>query len=161
MLRSHLLTRSTSSTEKVQERAACRGRVRHSQIFEEVVSNTQLRYDEKPWASAKHPKLKWERGIFYGSVVIGVAIGAILCYLAYASVTNHEASLPAVCVVTLASYTRLSIALFWTTIFTTSTKAHGVMRYREVVSEVAASNGLPKIPRMPTPMRRVFTSSQP
>jgi beta-glucanase (GH16 family) len=45
--------------------------------------------DEKPW-TAKHPKLKWERSIFYGSIGIGVAIGAILCYLAYASVTNHE-----------------------------------------------------------------------
>ncbi|KAF2021808.1 glycoside hydrolase family 16 protein [Aaosphaeria arxii CBS 175.79] len=47
-------------------------------------------YDEKPWADSKHPKLKWERAIFYGSVGIGVVIGAVICYFAYASVTNHE-----------------------------------------------------------------------
>ncbi|KAF2691892.1 glycoside hydrolase family 16 protein [Lentithecium fluviatile CBS 122367] len=47
-------------------------------------------YDEKPWALAKHPKLKWERGIFYGSIVLGIAIGAFLCYMAFAGVTNHE-----------------------------------------------------------------------
>lgn len=47
-------------------------------------------YDEKPWALNKHPKLKWERGIFYGSIGLGIAIGAFLCYRAYASVTNHE-----------------------------------------------------------------------
>jgi hypothetical protein len=51
---------------------------------------TTIRYDDKPWAASKHPKLKWERGIFYGSVGIGVAIGAIICYMAYASVTNHS-----------------------------------------------------------------------
>lgn len=34
-----------------------------------------------------------ERGIFYGSIGIGVVIGAILCYQAYASVTNHEVML--------------------------------------------------------------------
>jgi hypothetical protein len=49
-------------------------------------------YDEKPWALSKHPKLKWERGIFYGSIVLGVAIGAFICYQAYASVTNHSVS---------------------------------------------------------------------
>ncbi|KAL5410705.1 hypothetical protein PMIN04_010525 [Paraphaeosphaeria minitans] len=47
-------------------------------------------YDEKPWALSKHPKLKWERAIFYGSIGLGVAIGAFVCYRAYASVTNHE-----------------------------------------------------------------------
>jgi hypothetical protein len=47
-------------------------------------------YDEKPWALAKHPKLKWERAIFYGSIAIGVVIGAFLCYMAYSGVTNHE-----------------------------------------------------------------------
>jgi len=47
-------------------------------------------YDEKPWALAKHPKLKWERAIFYGSIVIGIAIGGFLCYMAYSGVTNHE-----------------------------------------------------------------------
>lgn len=46
-------------------------------------------YDEKPWA-LKHPKLKWERTIFYGSIALGVAIGAFICYLAYAGVTNHQ-----------------------------------------------------------------------
>ena len=49
-----------------------------------------FRYDEKPWAATKHPKLKYERMIFYGSIVIGIAIGAMICYFAYASVTNHE-----------------------------------------------------------------------
>ncbi|KAJ4357296.1 uncharacterized protein N0V89_001871 [Didymosphaeria variabile] len=47
-------------------------------------------YDEKPWALSKHPKLKWEKTIFYGSVVLGVAIGAFICYRAFASVTNHS-----------------------------------------------------------------------
>ncbi|ORY19791.1 hypothetical protein BCR34DRAFT_595240 [Clohesyomyces aquaticus] len=51
-------------------------------------------YDEKPWAASKHPKLKWERTIFYGSIGIGVAIGAIICYMAYASVTNHAVMSP-------------------------------------------------------------------
>ncbi|KAF2795522.1 glycoside hydrolase family 16 protein [Melanomma pulvis-pyrius CBS 109.77] len=46
-------------------------------------------YDEKPWSAKKHPKLKWERAIFYGSVGIGVVVGAVICYMAYASVTNH------------------------------------------------------------------------
>ncbi|KAF2752328.1 glycoside hydrolase family 16 protein [Sporormia fimetaria CBS 119925] len=46
-------------------------------------------FDEKPWA-VKHPRLKWERSIFYGSIGVGVAIGAIICYQAYASVTNHS-----------------------------------------------------------------------
>jgi len=49
-------------------------------------------YDEKPWAVAKHPKLKWERTIFYGSIGLGVAIGAFICYRAFASVTNHTVS---------------------------------------------------------------------
>jgi hypothetical protein len=47
-------------------------------------------YDEKPWAVTKHPKLKWERAIFYGSIVLGIAIGGFICYRAYASVTNHD-----------------------------------------------------------------------
>jgi hypothetical protein len=53
---------------------------------------TIVRYDEKPWATTKHPRLKWERAIFYGSIGIGVAIGAIICYQAFASVTNHSVS---------------------------------------------------------------------
>ncbi|KAF2258385.1 concanavalin A-like lectin/glucanase [Lojkania enalia] len=55
-----------------------------------LVSLTGSIYDEKPWAAKKHPKLKWERTIFYGSIGIGLAIGAIICYQAYASVTNHD-----------------------------------------------------------------------
>lgn len=51
-----------------------------------------MRYADKPWA-VKHPKLKWERGIFYGSIGIGVAIGALICYQAYASVTNHSVNI--------------------------------------------------------------------
>ncbi|KAF2643361.1 putative gram-negative bacteria binding protein [Massarina eburnea CBS 473.64] len=47
-------------------------------------------YDEKPWALEKHPKLRWERAIFYGSCGLGVAIGAFICYQAYSSVTNHD-----------------------------------------------------------------------
>jgi hypothetical protein len=50
---------------------------------------TASRY-EKPWVANKSPRKKWEPMIFYGSILIGFAIGALICYFAFASVTNHE-----------------------------------------------------------------------
>ncbi|OCK77836.1 glycoside hydrolase family 16 protein [Lepidopterella palustris CBS 459.81] len=45
---------------------------------------------EKPWTTEKNPKKKWEKIIFWGSIVVGFAIGGLICFFAYASVTNHE-----------------------------------------------------------------------
>lgn len=44
----------------------------------------------KPWLEHKDPRLKWERIIFWGSIVVGVLIGALLCFLSYRSVSNFE-----------------------------------------------------------------------
>lgn len=45
---------------------------------------------DKPWTIEKNPRRKWERIIFWGSILIGFALGGLICYFAYASVTNHE-----------------------------------------------------------------------
>jgi beta-glucanase (GH16 family) len=50
---------------------------------------TNGEYDEKPWTVTKHPKLKYERIIFYGSIGLGFLFGIMLCYFAFAKVTNH------------------------------------------------------------------------
>jgi hypothetical protein len=49
---------------------------------------------EKPWASQKDPREKWEKVIFWISILIGLAIGALICYLAWISVTNNEVNTP-------------------------------------------------------------------
>jgi len=88
-------TRNASTKAKeIQKCATCRRRV--SFVINQTLhfaNRIFKRLDDKPWA-VKHPKLKWERAIFYGSVGIGVVIGAVICYLAYASVTNHSVSRP-------------------------------------------------------------------
>lgn len=45
---------------------------------------------DKPWTIEKNPRRKWERIIFWGSILIGFALGGLICYFSYASVTNHE-----------------------------------------------------------------------
>ncbi|KAF2433686.1 glycosyl hydrolase [Tothia fuscella] len=45
---------------------------------------------EKPWKTQKDPREKWEYIIFYASIVIGFAIGGLICYFAWTSVTNNE-----------------------------------------------------------------------
>ena len=62
-----------------------------------VVANKWLRYD-KPWTIEKNPRRKWERIIFWGSILVGFALGGLICYFAYASVTNHEVKLCSECV---------------------------------------------------------------
>lgn len=44
----------------------------------------------KPWAEQKDPRAKWERVIFYGAIVIGLLIGAVICFFSYKSVSNFE-----------------------------------------------------------------------
>lgn len=43
---------------------------------------------EKPWLIVKNPRRKWERILFWCSIATGFLVGAALCYLSYASVTN-------------------------------------------------------------------------
>jgi hypothetical protein len=47
---------------------------------------------EKPWLAKKDPKEKWEKIIFWGSVLAGFAIGGILCVLSWNSVSNKDVS---------------------------------------------------------------------
>ncbi|KAK7885196.1 hypothetical protein LTR67_010687 [Exophiala xenobiotica] len=44
----------------------------------------------KPWLEEKEPRRKWERVIFWTSVVIGLLIGAVICFFSYKSVSNFE-----------------------------------------------------------------------
>ena len=44
----------------------------------------------KPWLDEVEPRRKWEKVIFWGSLVIGVLIGAVICYFNYKSVSNFE-----------------------------------------------------------------------
>ncbi|KAK4934645.1 hypothetical protein LTR10_024148 [Elasticomyces elasticus] len=44
----------------------------------------------KPWLEKKDPRQKWERIIFWGAIVIGVIIGAAICFISYRSVSNFE-----------------------------------------------------------------------
>ncbi|KAH6669868.1 concanavalin A-like lectin/glucanase domain-containing protein [Halenospora varia] len=56
---------------------------------------------EKPWieewkqgpAGKKKPKISgnaWDRIIFWGSIVLGFALGGLMCYLAFSSVSNFD-----------------------------------------------------------------------
>jgi hypothetical protein len=45
---------------------------------------------DKPWTTQKDPKEKWEKIIFWVSILIGLAIGALICFLAWKSVTDNE-----------------------------------------------------------------------
>ena len=81
-------TSTSTAPEEIQKCASRRWRVSCAHRFGIIVLKLE-RYDEKPWATQKHPRLKWERSIFYGSIAIGIVVGAVICYKAYASVTNH------------------------------------------------------------------------
>ena len=44
----------------------------------------------KPWLEQSDPRRKWEKFIFYGSILIGFLIGAVICFFSYKSVSNFE-----------------------------------------------------------------------
>ena len=44
----------------------------------------------KPWTEQRDPRQKWEKVIFWTSIVVGVLIGAVICYFQYISVTNFD-----------------------------------------------------------------------
>lgn len=44
----------------------------------------------KPWAEHSDPRQKWEKVIFWTSVLIGLLIGAAICFVSYQSVSNFE-----------------------------------------------------------------------
>ena len=43
----------------------------------------------KPWLEEKEPRVRWEKIIFWSSIVIGFLFGALICYVQYISVSNH------------------------------------------------------------------------
>ena len=45
---------------------------------------------EKPWVGVRNPRRKYERLIFWGGVVLGFAVGGLICYSGFSSVTNSE-----------------------------------------------------------------------
>jgi hypothetical protein len=53
---------------------------------------------DKPWTVQKDPREKWEKIIFWVSILIGLAIGALICFLAWKSVTNNEVSILRMCI---------------------------------------------------------------
>ena len=89
------LTSTRSATipqTQVQISPVANQRVRHEKV--EVSRAKQVSRYEKPWLQERNPRRKWERIIFWGSIGIGFVIGALICYMAYASVTNLEVSTP-------------------------------------------------------------------
>ena len=60
----------------------------------EVSGAKQVSRYDKPWLQEPNPRRKWERIIFWGSIVIGFLIGGLICYMAYLSVSNLEVSTP-------------------------------------------------------------------
>lgn len=44
----------------------------------------------KPWTEEKDRRQLWEKIIFYSSIVVGILIGAVICYFQYQSVSNFQ-----------------------------------------------------------------------
>jgi hypothetical protein len=45
---------------------------------------------EKPWVGEVIPKKKFEPWILWGCVMFGIAIGGVICWLSYTSVSNYS-----------------------------------------------------------------------
>lgn len=44
----------------------------------------------KPWLEHVDPRKKWEKIIFWSAILIGILIGAVICFFSYLSVSNHD-----------------------------------------------------------------------
>jgi hypothetical protein len=147
-------TRSTTIPQtQVQISPAANQRVCHEKL--KVSRAKQVSRYEKPWLEDRNPRRKWERIIFWGSIGIGFVIGALICYMAYASVTNLEVSTPqddgaaTKSLHSTASSSRTTSRL--------STQMSGIMKFKEAASVADRSSGQRTIQRTLTLTLKAFT----